>query len=63
MLNDSSLQPLTVGLVRWRSEAANGIPTIVPLTGAFLSLIPLIVAFLLLQRFWRSGLTAGSVVR
>jgi multiple sugar transport system permease protein len=62
MLNDSSLQPLTVGLVRWRSEAANGIPTIVPLTGAFLSLVPLIVAFLLLQRFWRSGLTAGSVV-
>lgn len=61
MLNDSSLQPLTVGLVQWRSEAQNGIPTIVPITGAFLSLIPLIIAFVSLQRFWRSGLTAGSL--
>jgi multiple sugar transport system permease protein len=26
-----------------------------------LALIPLVVAFLLLQRFWRSGPTAGSV--
>jgi multiple sugar transport system permease protein len=61
MLNDSRLQPLTVGLVQWRSEFANGVPTIVPITGAFLSLIPLMIAFLSLQRFWRSGLTAGSV--
>lgn len=61
MLNDSSLQPLTVGLVRWRSEAANGIPSIVPVTASFLSLIPLVIAFLALQRFWRSGLTAGSL--
>jgi multiple sugar transport system permease protein len=29
--------------------------------GSLLALIPLIVAFLLLQRYWRSGLTAGSV--
>lgn len=61
MLNDSSLQPLTVGLVQWRSEFSNGIPTIVPITGAFLSLIPLMIAFVSLQRFWRSGLTAGSL--
>ena len=30
-------------------------------TGAMISVIPRIVAFLSLQRFWRSGLTAGSV--
>ncbi|MFI2735718.1 hypothetical protein [Streptomyces sp. NPDC018711] len=61
MLNTSSLQPVTVGLVRWRSEFANGVPPPLPITGAFLSLIPLLVAFVGLQRFWRKGLTAGSV--
>jgi len=30
-------------------------------TGSLLSIIPLIAAFLLLQRFWQSGLTAGGV--
>ena len=30
-------------------------------TGAFLSVFPLVVAFLVLQRFWRPGLAAGSV--
>ncbi|BFV59674.1 carbohydrate ABC transporter permease [Kitasatospora sp. CMC57] len=61
MLNSSSLQPVTVGLVQWRSEFANGVPPLVPITGAFLSLIPLLVAFVSLQRFWRKGLTAGAV--
>jgi multiple sugar transport system permease protein len=31
------------------------------LTGAFVSIIPLIVAFLFLQRYWQSGLATGSV--
>ncbi|MEV8099533.1 carbohydrate ABC transporter permease [Kitasatospora sp. NPDC085879] len=61
MLNSSSLQPVTVGLVQWRSEFANGVPPLVPITGAFLSLIPLLVAFVSLQRYWRKGLTAGAV--
>jgi multiple sugar transport system permease protein len=30
-------------------------------TGSLLSIIPLIIAFLLLQRFWQSGLSAGAV--
>ncbi|TPQ18997.1 carbohydrate ABC transporter permease [Streptomyces sporangiiformans] len=61
MLNTPSLQPVTVGLVQWRSEFASGVPPLLPITGAFLSLIPLLVAFVSLQRFWRKGLTAGSV--
>jgi multiple sugar transport system permease protein len=61
MLNTPSRQPVTVGLVQWRSEFANGVPPLLPITGAFLSLIPLLVAFLSLQRYWRKGLTAGSV--
>ena len=31
------------------------------LVGSLLSIIPLIVTFLLLQRFWRTGLGAGAV--
>ena len=31
------------------------------MTGSLLSIIPLVVAFLMLQRFWQSGLTAGGV--
>ncbi|MFJ9248216.1 carbohydrate ABC transporter permease [Streptomyces sp. NPDC101776] len=61
MLNSSSLQPVTVGLVQWRAEFASGVPPLLPITGAFLSLIPLLVAFISLQRFWRKGLTAGAV--
>ena len=61
MLNTASLQPVTVGLVQWRAQFASGVPPLLPITGAFLSLIPLLVAFVSLQRFWRKGLTAGSV--
>jgi multiple sugar transport system permease protein len=61
MLNSSSLQPVTVGLVQWRAEFASGVPPLLPITGAFLSLIPLLVAFISMQRFWRKGLTAGAV--
>jgi multiple sugar transport system permease protein len=30
-------------------------------TGSMLSVVPLIVAFLLLQRYWQSGLNTGGV--
>ena len=30
-------------------------------TGSTLSIVPLVVAFLLLQRYWQSGLATGSV--
>jgi multiple sugar transport system permease protein len=61
MLNSSSLQPVTVGLVQWRSEFASGVPPLLSITGAALSLVPLLVAFITLQRYWRNGLTAGSL--
>ena len=31
------------------------------ITASLLSVIPLLIAFIMLQRFWKSGLTAGSV--
>jgi multiple sugar transport system permease protein len=54
-----------VGLASWNAQAsANGgaqvLYTLV-VTGALVSIAPLIAAFLFLQRYWQSGLTFGSV--
>lgn len=65
MLNDPSLYPITVGLaqINATANAGGGSQALftVLITGALISIIPLIVAFLLLQRFWQSGLSAGAV--
>lgn len=60
VLNDTSLQPVTVGLVGWAASNGN-VPAGTVVVGAFLSIIPLVIAFLCLQRFWRAGLTAGAI--
>lgn len=31
------------------------------ITGSMITIIPLVVAFLLLQKYWQSGLAAGAV--
>ena len=67
MLNDPKLYPITVGLASWASQAVGGgsgsnsdlLALVV--TGSTLSVIPLIVAFVLLQRYWQSGLATGGV--
>jgi multiple sugar transport system permease protein len=64
MLRDSTWYPLTLGLNAWNAQAATaGGEAIFNLviTGALLTILPLVVAFLFLQRFWQSGLAAGSV--
>jgi multiple sugar transport system permease protein len=64
VLNDPTMFPVTLGLVTWNVNVAAGgqqlIYTVIIL-GAFVSLLPLIAVFLLLQRYWRSGLTVGAV--
>ncbi|WP_235576899.1 MULTISPECIES: carbohydrate ABC transporter permease [unclassified Rathayibacter] len=64
MLSDPSWYPLTVGLNQWNAQAtgvsAQPIYNLV-ITGSLLTIIPIVVAFLGLQRFWQSGLSAGSV--
>ncbi|RNG28849.1 ABC transporter permease subunit [Streptomyces botrytidirepellens] len=62
MLSDDRKYPITLGLTTWQS-AADRHPELYQLTvgGAFLSILPLAVAMLILQRYWRSGLTEGSV--
>ena len=63
MLADDKLQPVTVGLVGWQAQRGIGdaVPFNIVITAAAVSVIPLVVMFLSLQRFWRSGLSAGSV--
>jgi multiple sugar transport system permease protein len=67
MLNDPRLYPVTVGLASWASQAvgggsgANGDMLALVVTGSMLSVVPLVVAFLLLQRYWQSGLATGGV--
>ena len=64
MLSDPTWYPLTVGLNQWNAQAigvgAQPIYNLV-ITGALLSILPIVAAFLVLQRFWRGGLTEGSV--
>ncbi|MEE1830174.1 carbohydrate ABC transporter permease [Streptomyces sp. SP17KL33] len=67
MLNDPDLYPITVGLASWAAQAQNGgagassdmLALVV--TGSLLSIVPLVVAFLMLQRYWQSGLATGGV--
>ena len=56
---------MTVGLAQWFAAATAGsggeVLFTVVCAGALVSIIPVIVAFLLVQRFWQGGLSAGSV--
>jgi multiple sugar transport system permease protein len=64
MLSDPNWYPLTVGLNQWNAQAigaaAQPVYNLV-ITGSVLTIVPLVIAFLFLQRFWQSGLAAGSV--
>jgi multiple sugar transport system permease protein len=53
MLSEPKWYPLTVGI---RELGNTGI-----LVGSLLAIVPMILAFVLLQRYWRSGLGAGGV--
>jgi len=65
MLNSSNLYPLTVGLAQQQATSAGGggsqalFSTVI--TGSLVSIVPLIIAFLFLQRYWQTGLASGSV--
>jgi multiple sugar transport system permease protein len=62
MLSNTRLYPVTLGLYTWNNEYGQA-PQLVSyvIIGSLISVIPLIIAFLSLQRFWRSGLAAGGV--
>jgi multiple sugar transport system permease protein len=65
VLSDPNLYPLTLGLASWNAQAAaNGGAQVLyslVVTGALVSILPLIIGFLFLQHYWQGGLTIGSV--
>ena len=65
MLNSTEWYPLTVGLAQWQSTAQGGSGSqalfSMVITGSLVSILPLMVAFLFLQRYWQSGLATGGV--
>lgn len=65
MLTNSHLYPIALGLYGWNSQTqyAGAPPFLysVVITGALVAIVPLVVAFTLLQRYWSGGLALGSV--
>lgn len=71
MLSNPTWYPLTVGLQAMNAQGSSGqgasivhnAPPIFNLviTASLLTIIPVVIIFLLLQRYWQSGLTSGAV--
>jgi len=64
MLKDPDWYPLILGLNAWNDQATTAGGQAVfnlVITGALLTILPLLAVFLLLQRYWQSGLATGSV--
>ncbi|MFZ3495084.1 carbohydrate ABC transporter permease [Streptomyces sp. 5.8] len=62
MLNDQNLYPAVLGIYGWNQMVLQ-YPEFYSLviTGSLMAVIPLALAFVGLQRFWRAGLSAGAV--
>ena len=66
VLSSPEYFPLTVGLASWYQLASHGggggqVMFSLILVGALVSIVPVIILFLFLQRFWQGGLALGSV--
>jgi len=66
MLSDNRLYPVTVGIGLWQGIASannSGGTSLwsIIILGSLVSVIPLVIAFLSLQRYWQGGLSIGSL--
>ena len=66
MLSSSKLYPLTVGIGLWSQLASSnngGGQSLwnLIIVGSLVSIIPLVIAFLTLQKYWQGGLAVGSL--
>src|SRR6516165_1668849 len=63
VLNQDNLYPLTLGLNVWNSVSSNAggrpVYNLIAL-GSLVSVLPLLIAFIVLGKYWRGGLTAGA---
>ena len=63
VLSEQKLYPLTLGLNVWNSVSSNagGKPVFNLIAiGSLVSVLPLLIAFVVLGKYWRGGLTAGA---
>ena len=66
MLANTKLFPITVGLGLWQGQASSNNSGGANLwgliiTGSLVSIIPLVIAFLSLQKYWQGGLSVGAL--
>lgn len=66
MLSSPRLFPITVGIGLWQGQASannGGGESLwgLIIVGSLISIIPLVIAFLSLQRYWQGGLAMGSL--
>jgi len=62
MLQNDKLYPVSLGLYSWNSQIYYAPQLrILVVVGSMIAIVPVVIAFLLLQRYWRAGLAEGSV--
>ena len=64
LFSQASLYPVTVGLAFWGSHASSSGDTVLyPLAvmGGLMTILPLMLLFLVVQRYWRAGALIGSM--
>lgn len=62
VLSDPTLFPVNLGLATWNFSPASHVQlTNLIVTGSLVAVLPVIAIFILLQRYWRTGLAFGSV--
>lgn len=65
VLRDSNVYLLSVGLANWNALAAQPgqaqVLYAIVITGSVVAVLPVMVAFLFLQRYWQGGLSLGGV--
>lgn len=65
VLSSRDLLPVTVGLAQMNAAANAGggaqVLFSIVLAGALVTIVPLVIGFFMLQRYWRGGLSLGSV--
>ena len=65
IFSQNRIFPLTVGIGVWATRAQNaGDERVFPLIviGGLVTIIPLMLIFLVIQKYWKSGLLVGAVV-
>lgn len=65
VLRGSGVYTVTVGLAQWNALAAQPgqaqVLYAIVVTGSVIAIVPVMILFLFLQRYWRQGLSMGSI--